>query len=240
MIVIPMAGKSSRFFNAGYKIPKYKLPIFNNSDVFTQAVRSFENYFKTDLFVFLHRNDDDSAEFILNKCKSLGIDKFTLFKIKTDTRGQADTIAIFLKTLNKSLLNEPLYIFNIDSFRKNFLKPELSFFSNMSGYLELFRGLGNHWSFAKTNGVNVQETAEKVRISDYCSNGLYFFKTAEIFINTFSKLEKMHDGELYIAPMYNYLIADGKKIKFKIIGINQTIFCGTPVEYEQLLNTNKK
>ncbi len=240
MIVIPMAGKSSRFFNAGYKTPKYKLPIYNNSDVFTEAVKSFENYFKTDLFVFLHRNDDDSAQFILNKCKFLGIDKFKLFEITNDTRGQADTIAIFLKTLNKSLLNEPLYIFNIDSFRKNFLKPDPSFFTNMLGYLELFEGHGNHWSFAKIDKVNVLETAEKIRISDYCSNGLYFFKTAEIFINTFSEVEKTHDGELYIAPMYNYLIANGQKIKFKITGINQTIFCGTPIEYEQLLKINKK
>ncbi|EGD6058824.1 capsular biosynthesis protein, partial [Escherichia coli] len=39
-IVIPMAGQSSRFYKAGYDVPKYKLKI-NNKSVFFHSLRSF-------------------------------------------------------------------------------------------------------------------------------------------------------------------------------------------------------
>ena len=45
MIIIPMAGKSSRFFNAGYDIPKFMLPL-SKSNVFREAVKSFKKYFE--------------------------------------------------------------------------------------------------------------------------------------------------------------------------------------------------
>ncbi|EKD6920812.1 capsular biosynthesis protein, partial [Campylobacter coli] len=44
-IVFPMAGLSSRFSNAGYKIPKYMLEI-QNQTVFYNAVLSFKCYFE--------------------------------------------------------------------------------------------------------------------------------------------------------------------------------------------------
>ena len=56
MFVIPMVGKSSRFFEAGFSVPKYALPIGGKS-VFECAVRSFEKYFKTDNFLFVVRDN---------------------------------------------------------------------------------------------------------------------------------------------------------------------------------------
>ena len=44
MIVIPMAGLSSRFFKAGFEVPKYQLKI-NDSYVFDLALKSFIQYF---------------------------------------------------------------------------------------------------------------------------------------------------------------------------------------------------
>ena len=52
MIVIPMLGKSSRFTNAGYNLPKYMLPVKDKS-VFCWSMSSFENYFTTEEFLFL-------------------------------------------------------------------------------------------------------------------------------------------------------------------------------------------
>ena len=39
MIVIPMLGKSSRFFDAGYERPKYQLPL-GDGTVFSESVKS--------------------------------------------------------------------------------------------------------------------------------------------------------------------------------------------------------
>ena len=41
-IIIPMAGESSRFFNAGYTVPKYMLPL-GSETVFDKAIKSLAN-----------------------------------------------------------------------------------------------------------------------------------------------------------------------------------------------------
>ena len=62
MIVIPMLGKSSRFTNAGYNLPKYMLPVKDKS-VFCWSMSSFENYFTTEEFLFLVRKDHECTDF---------------------------------------------------------------------------------------------------------------------------------------------------------------------------------
>lgn len=49
MIVIPMAGLSRRFAEAGYAQPKYMLPLPGGS-VFAHAVGSFREYFDKNHF----------------------------------------------------------------------------------------------------------------------------------------------------------------------------------------------
>ena len=55
MIVIPMAGLSSRFTKAGYDKPKYMLEAFGRS-LFWHAVSSFSNYFDSEDFLFIARD----------------------------------------------------------------------------------------------------------------------------------------------------------------------------------------
>ena len=114
MIVIPMAGKSSRFYNEGFKVPKYKLPVFEDSNVFCESLNSFKNYFDSDTFLFVHRDDDGSKEFIKEQCCVLNIKNIILRELSFDTRGQADTVALGLKDLLLETNEEQLYIFNID------------------------------------------------------------------------------------------------------------------------------
>ena len=235
MIVIPMAGKSSRFYNEGFEVPKYKLPIFKNSNVFCEALKSFKNYFALETFLFCHRADDGSKLFIINQCEKLGIKNIIFNKVDLDTRGQAETVALGLENLDEKFLDEPIYIFNIDSFLLNFKKPNAGFLLNTGGYLELFKGIGDHWSFAKINGELVAKTSEKIRISELCSNGLYYFSSVKLFLETFRVFEKVEDGpELFIAPLYNLLIDQGITVKYTIIGNNDILFCGTPDEYKRL------
>jgi hypothetical protein len=235
MIVIPMAGKSSRFYNEGYKVPKYKLPVFEGSNVFFESLNSFKNYFDTDTFLFVHRDDDGSKGFIKEQCRVLNIKNIILRELSFDTRGQADTVALGLKDLPLETNEEPLYIFNIDSFLLNFKKPSPDFLLNTGGYLELFKGQGDHWSFAKINGDLVTKTTEKIRISEFCSNGLYYFSSSNLFLETFKSFEINNNySELFIAPMYNTLIDMGVTVKCSIIENKEILFCGTPDEYKKI------
>ena len=234
MIIIPMAGKSSRFYKAGYTLPKFMLPL-NDKTVFAEAVCSFKKYFKSDLFLFIARSDFGVQDFIKKECLTLGINNFKIIDLDGDTRGQADTVKIGLEKY-KANLNEEMYIFNIDSIRVDFTKPTTVFLQNTAGYLEVFKDEGEHWSFIEgLPGNLVKRTTEKIRISELCSNGLYYFSSIALYLQTFIEFEKINNyNELFIAPMYNVLINKGHLVKYTLLEKDQTLFSGTPIEYEKL------
>ncbi|MBF8658616.1 glycosyltransferase family 2 protein [Pseudomonas putida] len=237
MIVIPMVGKSSRFFKEGYSEPKYKLKI-GDLTVFERSVLSFEQYFKTDKFLFLVRSDYSASEFVKEKLDKLGVINYSVIEFSHETDGQADTVYQGLKRSGAFVDDaEPLYIFNIDTFRPGFVKSERR---ADDGYLEVFLGEGTHWSFALPGNENsVLKTTEKDRISDLCSNGLYYFKNPMLFIEAFehSVREGLKEkGEFYIAPLYNHLIRNGRSVSYELIPSEQIIFCGTPEEYKAVLS----
>lgn len=236
-IVIPMAGLSSRFTRAGYTLPKYMLYIGNRS-LFNIAVSSFEHYFDTCNFVFVARDVFDTPRFIEDECKLMGVKKFKIVSLDHPTKGQAETVLLGVKGTDVPK-DEPILIFNIDTFRPGYRFP--TDITSWDGYLEVFVGSGANWSYARTESetsTRVVETAEKREISRYCSTGLYYFKTAKMFVDAYEKNgDATPDGvkELYVAPLYNRLIADGCDIHIYVIARDEVIFSGVPSEYEALL-----
>ncbi len=231
---IPMAGLSSRFFKAGYTKPKYQLDL-NGETVFSWSVRSFERYFKTDKFVFIYRDVYDTKQFLEKAIVELGILDYELVCLPEETLGQADTV---YQGINKLDHDEEIYVFNIDSRIIDFVKPE--WVNDCDGYLEVFKGEGEHWSFAlaEENSKKVIRTTEKERISDLCSDGLYYFKRKSVFERLFLSAKenrKTAKNEYYIAPLYNDLIEVGSIVFYDLIENERILFCGTPDEYQQLL-----
>lgn len=238
MFVITMAGLSSRFFKAGYGIPKYQLPLHGQT-VFYHAINSFHYYFSTDDFLFVIRDVFSTSEFIKTECEKLGLERYQIITLDAETRGQAETAYIALNQIEN---DHEIYIFNIDSMRHNYIKP--AFVENCSGYLEVFEDEGEHWSFIlpDENG-NVIKTTEKVKISNLCSDGLYYFKNKSQFEKTFLHAIENNQtakGEYYVAPLYNTLIEQGEIIKYELIKNDLIDFCGTPDEYTALLSQPEK
>lgn len=231
-----MVGKSSRFFKEGFSEPKYKL-LVDGTSVFEHSVRSFEKYFATDKFLFLVRSDFDAAIFVRQEVEKMGISDFDIVVFSEETQGQADTVYQGLaQARDFYAIDEPLYIFNIDTFRPGFEKSSRSV---DAGYLEVFKGEGTHWSFVLPgNNQSVLKTTEKDRISDLCSNGLYYFRSCSIFNGAFEnsvKEDLKAKGEFYIAPLYNFLIENGLAVSYELIPATEIVFCGTPEEYRRLL-----
>ena len=236
-IIFPMAGLSSRFAKAGYKVPKYMLDINGNS-VFYYAVNSFKTYFNNCKFLFIYRDILNTKSFIKNECNNMGLKSYDMIELEFETQGQAHTVELGLEKSNLNL-NDSILIFNIDTFRPDFALPNSFDISKIDGYLEVFEGEGDNWSFVMPKGIDdVAKTTEKDRISSLCSSGLYYFNHASDFMNIFKKsfrTNKRDKGEFYIAPLYNELISQGKIIKYFKIKIDEIIFCGTPQEYEKLI-----
>lgn len=235
MIVIPMAGLSSRFFKAGFEVPKYQLMI-NEHYVFDLALSSFKRYFKSELFVIVLRDCFNTKSFVESRMLTLGINNYLIKILDFETQGQAETVLLGIDTPDIDD-DEPVFIFNIDTFRYNFIKPD--FINDCAGYLEVFRGEGEHWSFIEVDtNDKVIRTTEKQRISDLCSDGLYYFASKGLYVDLISEAKAQNllvNNELYIAPIYNLLIEQGKTVRYHCIQDHEIDFCGTPDEYNELV-----
>jgi len=238
MIIIPMAGLSSRFFDAGYEKPKYMLELQGQS-VFATAVKSFEKYFQTQAFLFVVRDIYGTADFVKQQAKAIGIKDFHIFVLNQTTRGQAETVALSITDIDNS---EELTIFNIDTFRPSFSFPDIC--KKSDGYLEVFEGSGDNWSFVKPqsdSSTKIIKTAEKNPISNLCCTGLYHFASKNLFLQAFNYYcsipqTQWDKNELYVAPLYNFLIQKQYNIHYHLIHRDEVIFCGTPDEYQALLS----
>jgi NDP-sugar pyrophosphorylase family protein len=244
MIIIPMAGLSSRFKKAGYDQPKYMLRAGSRS-VFAHAVISFEALFDTETFVFVCRDVADTPAFIryeISKLEPEPLD-YRVVVLDAPTSGQAETVAAGVEALDTDR-TEPLTIFNIDTFRPGFAFPRQIDLEAVDGYLEVFEGEGEHWSFVEPDAVRrasgrALRVAEKQRISDLCSTGLYHFRTVGMFLDLYQRTldteaVALQGGERFVAPLFQMAIEDGADIRYNLISRNSVIFCGEPEEYRDV------
>jgi hypothetical protein len=236
MFVFPMLGRSSRFFDAGYTLPKYKLPLGANGQiVFDYVLGSFRHYFDTDLFVLLCRADTNDRAFLIERMHGLGVRRFDVIEHAGETGGQAESVELSLACAPD---DEELFIFNIDTVLYNFEKDATR--GQVAGYLEVFRGEGTHWSFVEPDpgrSGHAARVVEKDRISDLCSNGLYYFASVSTYANALNAYRLKHQGvagEIYVAPLYNELIDRGMPVSYKLVRTRQIGFCGVPNEYVEL------
>jgi hypothetical protein len=234
MIVIPMAGASRRFIEAGYDRPKYMLEL-RGRPLFDWAVASFAGSFETEDFLFIVRDVSDTPEFVSRRVQSLGLVSAQTVVLDSPTAGQAETVEFGIDKIGIDG-GTPLAIFNIDTIRPG-LDP--SGLPGMQGWLEVFRGPGDHWSFIEldtTQPDRVARTTEKQRISDLCCTGLYQFERAELFREALAAERTAPSShELFAAPLYNHLIARGYAIGWREMPTDQVILAGVPAEYEALV-----
>jgi len=237
MIVIPMAGDSSRFKKAGYEIAKFMLPL-DGRTLFDWTTLSFSDYFSSETFLFVARSASEVKSFLAERIHALGIKHAHCVFIDKTTRGQAETVYIGLQQLSErgiSVDEEPITIFNIDTIRPHIFFPKEH---RNSAWLEVFQAKGDSWSFMlpEANGSHlVKRCAEKIRISDYCCTGLYSFKNIEQFMRAYHiELNTPSSHELFIAPMYNHLIDGGEAITWHEIDASLVLLSGVPDEYMKL------
>jgi hypothetical protein len=240
MFIFPMVGQSRRFFDAGYREPKYRLQIYEQS-LFYWVLAGFAPCFQQERFVFIAHEDHHAQQFIHEECSKLGISEVQIVELADVTRGQAETVKLGLERAGIDLA-EPITVFNIDTIRHP--RAQLPGFEGADGLLEVFVGDGDHWSFAMPVPAEAQSlrgrvlrTTEKERISPLCSTGWYGFAQSGFFLEAYAQSELLgwpSLKEAYIAPMYNLLIEHGRPVEFFVTQVPNLFFSGTPDEYEAL------
>lgn len=229
MIVITLAGEAKRFFDAGYTVVKYKLP-YGDSTV----IENIFNYLPKEKKILLVINKKfNDYSFFVEILKKLKFNKYFVVEID-GSNGQYESVELGLNNSRGFWTGQdPITIYNGDTIRRSYNWN----YSECDGYIEVFIADGDHWSFVNKIG-KVNEVVEKERISPYCSSGLYYFRTVDLFLRYKDLYYAKKFKEFYIAPYYNLLINNNLFIKSGLVEKNNFIFCGTPIEYEQALKEN--
>ncbi len=226
-IVMPMAGRGSRFTDAGVQVPKPLIQV-RGRPMYAWAMDSLPLALATRvIFVCLaeHLSNRALAADIRSRYAALSP---VIVGLDHVTQGQACTVLEAREYIDNT---EPLVIFNADTYVRSSLEARLrTLDSRIAGLLSVFHAPGDKWSFARTDGTDrVVETAEKRRISEWATTGLYHFTRGADFVREADAMiadDERERGEFYVAPVYNRLIRAGADVRIDIA--DEVHVLGTP------------
>lgn len=226
-IVMPMAGRGSRFAEVGYSVPKPLIDV-RGRPMYAWATDSLPlSLAKRLIFVCLaeHLEHRALADDIRER-----YGRFDPVIISLDhvTEGQACTVLLAREHIDN---DDPLIIYNADTYCRTRLAETLPTLPRtVDGLLSVFEAPGDKWSFARVDETGrVVETAEKRRISEWATTGLYHFSRGRDFVRATDAMIAANEcerGEFYVAPVYNRLIAEGADIRIDVA--DEVWVLGTP------------
>tara|TARA_R100000234_G_scaffold40732_1_gene24402 strand:- start:10422 stop:11150 length:729 start_codon:yes stop_codon:yes gene_type:complete len=232
-VLIPMAGEGKRF--ASYDLPKPLIPI-NGKPMIQCAVESL--------------GIDARYIFVVKKYENLEINnklKDTLSKVVPDpvileidhtTQGPACTCLLAEKYINN---DDQLMTANCDQIME--WNPE-SFITaindNCDGLVVTYNSQTSKNSYVKLDDENLYATkfAEKEVISEYSLNGIHYWRKGKFFVDSARRMIEKNvrvNNEFYIAPTYNELIAENKRIKIFHLENKQHWAVGVPEDLDKYL-----
>ena len=211
-ILIPMAGEGSRFAKEGYTFPKPLIDV--NGKPMIQAV--VENLKFDCEYIFLVRKSHiEKYDGLLHTLKRITNNKFRYIVIDGLTEGAACTALLAKEYINN---DDDLLIANSDQI----IEYEFKNFNMFKNHIDTdaivftFNAVHPKWSFVRTDiNDKVIEVAEKKPISDIATCGIYWYRHGSDFVKYAEQMIEKDirvNGEYYIAPVYNELIADNKKL----------------------------
>jgi UDP-N-acetylglucosamine diphosphorylase / glucose-1-phosphate thymidylyltransferase / UDP-N-acetylgalactosamine diphosphorylase / glucosamine-1-phosphate N-acetyltransferase / galactosamine-1-phosphate N-acetyltransferase len=214
VVVIPMAGRGSRYSNEGYEIPKPLIPVAGKPMILW-ALKSLAGLVVSRyIFVLLKEHEE---RFNVKELIRKSIQQNVEFVLLDDvTEGQLCTVLAAKELLEK---DEDVLIASSDTLVENELNKDIKD-KHFEGIISVSNLTGDQWSFARTNeSGQVVEVAEKVRISDHASTGLYYFRRASDLIffgeQMLANKEKTRN-EYYVIPLYQKMIEAGMPIGISI------------------------
>lgn len=230
-VIIPMAGRGQRFAVEGYKNPK---PFINvKGKPMIQRVIEQLDIPNAEFIFICQRSHITYDRLMMLDSLSKNVRICTVDAI---TQGTAETVLLGTKGID---LAHPIYIINSDqlvSWDHNDLVK-----NDPDGAIVCFEGDGDNWSYVLLDEADeyAVEVAEKRKISNIATAGVYYWKSGTEFLKYASLMiekELRVNGEFYVAPVYQEAINDGKRVSIsKCTSLTQL---GTPAELESYLGNS--
>ena len=234
-IVLPMAGRGSRFRQQGYKDSKPFIDV-NGKPMIQRVIENlnieFDKNFK--FIILCQESDYEEYDFSLFN-EIIGHDNIEIIKLNGITEGTACTLLTAKEFINNRI---PLLSFNSDQMLEYDPRETYSQLSLHDGGMPCFQGKGPKWSYAKIDEEGyVVEVAEKKQISTNATAGYYYWNRGSDFVKYAEQMIAANDrvnNEFYVAPVYNYAVKDGRHIV--ITHVDKVHQMGTPEDLEEYLN----
>lgn len=208
--IVPMAGRGSRYAKEGYHTPKPLIEIGGKPMIYW-ALKSLEGVqLSRMVFVMLHEHD---MQFQVRAMLTSMVQQPVSFVLLDEvTDGQLCTVLAAKEFMDEK---EDVLIAASDTWVQSRLGEDV-LHQQVDGMISVANLPGEQWSFARTDEAGrVVEVAEKVRISDQASTGLYYFRRAGDLIRfgeeMITRKEKTR-GEYYVIPVYQKMIDAGLHI----------------------------
>ena len=232
-VLIPMAGRGSRFATQGYTFPKPLIDVKGKPmiQVVTENLNIKANY---TFIVQKEHYEKYSLQHLLN----LIAPNCNIVQVDGITEGAACTTLLAKEFIDN---DEPLLMANSDQFVEWDSNETLYAFSNgnCDGGIITFPATHPKWSYAKLGEDGyVSEVAEKKPISEHATVGIYWWAKGSDYVKYAEQMIEKDirvNNEYYVCPVFNEAIGDIKKVRIKEIEKEGMWGIGTPEDLNYFL-----
>ena len=236
-LIIPMSGIGKRFIDAGYTIPKPLIEV-DGIPIIQHVVNLFPNV--TDITFICnekHLRETNMCEILLSiapQCK--------IYEVPNENRrGPVDAVWQIASEIDQRKEVIISYCdYGTDWDFEGFIKAARA--GKYAGSIACYTGFHPHmlnsdnYAFCKEKNMELVAIKEKEaftndKMSEYASNGTYYFKNGRIVRDYFKQLIDLDinlNGEYYVSLVYTLLLRDG--LRTNIFEINNMLQWGTPYD----------
>ena len=227
-LVMPMAGRGSRFARQGIVEPK-PLVVIGGKPFFWWAVESLRRAAEVEQMVFVVLEEHEASFDITARIHAF-YPHAKVVRIPEVTAGSAETAAIGLAAIEGE---DPVAINDCDhAFLAGDLAGTLhSLQTGSAAALMTFPSTNPGFSYVELGPDNkVRGTVEKRVVSPYAIAGCYLFQSAPLYRQHYLRYrETCAYDELFISGIYNELLQAGQSVALHILEAHFPF--GTPEEY---------
>ena len=226
-ILVPMAGLGSRFIKEGFKVPKQLINI-KDKHLIDISLDCLD--YKDCNLIFVVRDETVYNFHIDELLKKKFGDDVKIVVLDKLTDGSVCSCLYAEEYIDN---DAPLVIHTLDIEFRPVYDPHSMNDLDADGLLLTFKSNSSNYSYADVEEDGyVRKTAEKKAISSNACVGIYGFKKGSDFCKYAREMiakDIRTKNEFYIAPLYNLLVDDGKKIVTSTVD-KMHVF-GTPDEF---------
>lgn len=229
-LVIPMAGRGSRFSKSGCLIPKPLIQLRGYPFFWWSIMSVIRQVDITSIICVVLKEHIEKFQIDSEVLKFFPEAQFVVLDDVTD--GALDSAMRGLEAIDNNhpvLINDCDHAFEIPNLN-TCLKKLVTL--QIHGFICHFNSQSEAYSYAKFDEQGcLIETVEKKVISKLAIAGLYIFKNKKLIESYFSEYKRSCTyEETYISGLYNLILRDGKIIKG--IELASHLSFGTPEELE--------